>query len=230
MCLSATMPLYGDDSDDEEKPAPTVRKTFKEIAAEFKNSGVRPVQQDLETPKAYATGEKIPSLGRTAEVFEEIKALFRKQIYRDFAPLKQNVWKTCPTLSWGTERTEKVLESWLPYGCVIGGMEWEAGRKSINGFDKKFRVLCFKFTYKCCSCFCKIDLYEDTKVRMEHTFLRSNVDGAYWECKEIPHDRVGISSCMYRKGRSKKPINNEGIKTLFVFDRGIVADICAFAR
>ena len=98
ICLSATMPLYGGDSDDDlrnddlgsapkakfEEVAPpaggqafALLKTFEEIQSEFKGS--------VRVPTTNAE-----------EVFEEIKESFRKQSKSDFRGLCRGLWDGIP--------------------------------------------------------------------------------------------------------------------------------------
>lgn len=182
------MPLYGDDSDDEDDnldPAPKAKfeevappaggqafglpKTFKEIQSEFKGNSVN--------ARVPATNAK--------EVFDEIKESFRNQSKSDFRELCRGLWEGVPFL--GNPRTDiirKTLASCLPPGCVFNYLETEIGniRNQAHSSVRAARSVLFDFCYMNSKFTCKIWIYEDDfGIWLRRVAVKSEEVGNMWK-------------------------------------------------
>ena len=184
MSLSATVPLYGDDSDDDgdldsapkakfEEVAPpaggqkfALPKTFEEIQSEFKGNSVN---------------ARVPATN-AEEVFEEIKKSFRKQSKNDFRELCQGLWEGVPFLGSPREDTiYKTLAFCLPRGCVFN-LQTKIGNLKTRSSARAARLVHFGFYYKNCKFMCEICVYKDDfRIWLRYIAVKSEEVGDMWK-------------------------------------------------
>ena len=191
MCLSAVMPLYGDDSDDDGDldPAPKPKfeevappaggqefalpKTFEEIQSEFKGNSV-----NVRVPATNAE-----------EVFKEVKESFKKQSKSDFRGLCRGLWDGIPFL--GNPRADVIYEtlaSCLPRGCVFNYLETKIGNiaNQAHSSARAARFVHFGFYYKNCKFMCKICVYKDNLgIWLWYVAVKSEEIGEMWKLDKL---------------------------------------------
>lgn len=133
ICLSAGVPLYG--GDDDEKPAPTVRKTLKEIVALFPSKKEEPISDTR--PRPCRIEERIPRFDAVATRFNEITQLFKSHIGCSDRILCGAVWERCYFISkQGKDETKEVLASFLFEGCEVGRVRTNVGYKRVRALTE----------------------------------------------------------------------------------------------
>ena len=183
MCLSAVMPLYGDDGDLD--PAPKAKfeevappaggqefalpKTFEEIQSEFKGNSV-----NVQVPATNAR-----------EVFKEVQESFMKQPESRFHGLCRGLWDGIPFR--GNPRAGVIYEtlaSCLPRWCVFNYLETKIGNiaNQASSSARAARFVHFGFYYKNCKFMCKICVYKnDCGIWLRYIAVKSEETGEMWE-------------------------------------------------